>query len=120
MPQRYSTIDQEKLEMNHVLSKAVVSTMLAAGSLGLVAVATVPTAASAAVVASKAYKGTVKAVNLKKDIFTLTVGRKVYSVHYSVASKWTKGTTADLRAGRAVTVVGRLSGATITATSISA
>lgn len=80
--------------MNRTLSKAVVSTMLAVGS--------------------------VKTADVAKDTFTLKVGAKTYTVDFTAKTKWTKGTSKDLKAGASATVTGTLAGTVLKATSIKA
>jgi len=101
--------------MKKLLTRAAVSALLV-GSLGLATVAAVPAGASTT---SKMYSGKVKTADTKKDTFTLTVGTKTYTVVYTDMTKWTKGSAADLKAGASVSLVGKISGMKITASSIS-
>lgn len=104
--------------MKRIITKAVVSTMLAAGSLGIVAVATVPAGAASATVASKTFSGKVKSVDIAKDTFTLTSGAKTYTVAYKATTKFTKGSAKNLKVGVAVSVKGKLVKTVIEASSI--
>ncbi len=107
--------------MKKTLSRAVVSTMLAAGSLGLVTVVALPMeSASAATAAAKTYSGTVKTLDTAKDSFTIKSGSKVYTVDFTAKTKWTKLTSKTLKAADPVSVTGTLAGTVIKATSIKA
>ncbi|HUY17251.1 MAG TPA: hypothetical protein VMV11_06790 [Acidimicrobiales bacterium] len=105
--------------MKRIITKVVVSTMLAAGSLGVVAVATVPAGATAAA-ATNTFSGKVKTVDVAKDTFTLTSGAKTYTVAYKATTKFTKGSAKILKAGLTVSVKGKLVKAVIEASSIAA
>jgi len=106
--------------MKRIFAKAVVSTMLAVGSLGVVAVATVPAGAAPAAAASKTFGGKVKTVDIAKGTFTLTSGAKTYTVAYKATTKFTKGSAKNLKVGVAVSVTGKLVKAVIEASSIAA
>lgn len=109
--------------MNKIFTKALVPTLLLAGSLGASAIA-VATPANAATksktVAAKTYSGTVKSVTAGKDVFSLTAGKSVYTVDYTKMTKFTAGSTKSLKDGVKVSVTGKLSKSIITATSIKA
>lgn len=106
--------------MKKSLSKAVVSTMMAVGSIGFVAAVVPMTTASATTMVSKTYTGTVKTADVAKDTFTMTVGTKTYTVDYTSKTKWTVGTSKSIKAKLPVSVTGTLSGVTIKATTIKA
>ncbi|MHB8379954.1 MAG: hypothetical protein ACYDB2_08570 [Acidimicrobiales bacterium] len=106
--------------MKPIITKVAMSTMLAVGSLGMVAVATVPAGAASHTVAPRAFRGKVKTVDIAKDTFTLTLGAKTYTVAYKATTKFTKGSAKNLKAGVVVTVTGKLVKTVIEANSIAA
>jgi len=104
--------------MRKFIAKAAIPALLAVGSLGVgTAIAVVPAGAStppahkppaSALSATATYKGTVKSVEVSKDIFTLKVGSKSYAVFYRGAVKFTKGKASDIKANATITVKGNL------------
>ncbi|MGB8197399.1 MAG: hypothetical protein WCF25_10380 [Acidimicrobiales bacterium] len=106
--------------MRKLITRVVVPTLLATSTLGLgVAVLSAPAGATTAV-AAKSYAGKVKTTDVKKDTFTLTSGTKTYTVVYTAKTKWAAGTSADLKAGVAVSVTGTIAKTVIHASSIKA
>jgi hypothetical protein len=104
--------------MRKFITNGLFSTLLVIGALGAgTAIAAVPSAAStppthkpptSALSPTATYKGTVKAVEASKDVFTLKDGSKSYVVFYRGAVKFTKGKSSDIKIGAAVTVKGNL------------
>lgn len=107
-----------------IFTKALVPTLVLAGSLGASAVAAAPanaaTKSKAKPVAAKTYSGTIKAVTKGKDVFSLTSGKRNYTVDYSKMTKFTKGAPKDLKDGVKVSVTGKLTKSVLAATSIKA
>ncbi|MCU1363005.1 MAG: hypothetical protein JWM55_833 [Acidimicrobiaceae bacterium] len=54
------------------------------------------------------------------ESFSLSVGMKIYTVHYDSMTHWVMGSKKNLKKGALVTVTGTLSGTTITAAKLSA
>lgn len=117
--------DKEKKTMNKIFTKVVVPSMLAMSTLGIGAVvATMPaSAASTTAKAPVTLAGTVSKAQASKHTFWFTIGTKTDRVIYSSSTKFTKGTSASLVKGTAVTVTGSYVGKSTSvfkATSISA
>ncbi len=111
--------------MNKLVTRALVSTLLTASSLGLAVAVTAPAGAAAKAhkakpAVTKSYGGKVKSADVKKDTFTLVSGSKTYVVDFTSATKFSKGTPTDLKTGVAVVVTGKLVKTTIEATAIKA
>ena len=112
--------------MNNKFAKVVLPAVLAVGSLGLGALATVPAGASTkaphTTSATASLTGKVARSNVAKGMFWLKVGSKTYRVNFTSATKFTKGTSTSLVKGAAVTVSGKYVGksSVIAASSISA
>lgn len=106
--------------MKRFITKAIVSTMLVTGSLGMIAATTIPAGATTTATALKTLRGKVKTADTAKYTFTLTSGAKTYTVHYKAKTKFAKGSAVDLKAGVAVSVTGKLVKTVIEASSISA
>jgi hypothetical protein len=112
--------------MKRPITRLVLPATLALGSLGLglLAVATPATAASASHAAmDKTWHGKITKLDAKMgttEAFTMTVDMKVYVVHYDAMTHWVMGTAKNIKVGALVTVTGTLSGTTIAAAKLSA
>ena len=116
----------ERNHMKRPITRLVLPATLALGSLGLglLAVATPATAASASHAAmDKTWHGKITKLDAKMgttEAFTMTVDMKVYVVHYDAMTHWVMGTAKNIKVGALVTVTGTLSGTTIAAAKLSA
>ncbi|MGA7833867.1 MAG: hypothetical protein WCA31_01520 [Acidimicrobiales bacterium] len=110
--------------MKKTFRSAVASLAVVTGSFGAVAVAFAAQAnpASASTMMSHSWHGTVEKVNAKmgtEESFTLKVGTKTYKVDYTTMTKFTMGSSKDVKAGAMMSVTGTLSGSTIKASKLS-
>jgi hypothetical protein len=116
----------ERIHMMRMITRLVVPSMLALGSVGLGFVAAGPANAAStshATTATKTWHGKVVKLDAKMgmtEAFTMTVGTKTFVVHYDSMTHWVMGTAKDIKIGVLVTVTGTLNGATIAAARLSA
>jgi hypothetical protein len=110
--------------MNKTLRSTVASLAVLAGSFGVMATtfAVQANTASASTMVTHSWHGTVEKVNAKmgtEESFTLKVGMKTYKVDYTTMTKFTMGSSMDVKAGAMISVTGTLSGSTIKASKLS-
>ena len=110
--------------MKKTLRSSAASLVIAAGSLGLAATSlAVPTgSASASAMMKHSWHGTVEKVNAKMgsdESFALKVGKKTYKVEYTSMTRFTMGSSKDVRTMAMITVTGTVSGSVIHATKLS-
>ena len=116
--------------MKNLLAKSVLPAAVLAGSLGLGVVVATPSGASThhtnnsgshhAAPKTQTWSGKVKKANTSKHTFSLVVSSKTYAVVYTSKTKFTKGSSSDIKPGASVSVTGALAKSVIAATSISA
>ena len=110
--------------MKKTLRSTIASLTVLAGSLGAVATtfAVQANTASASTMMAHSWHGTVEKVNAKmgtQESFTLKVGMKIYKVDYTTMTKFTMGSSKNVKAGAMISVTGTLSGSTIHASKLS-
>ncbi|MFY9783724.1 MAG: hypothetical protein WAK12_09360 [Acidimicrobiales bacterium] len=112
--------------MKRLIPSCVLPVALLFGALGVGVIATTPAYAaprSHATTGTKTWHGKVDKLNATMgttESFSLTVGMKIYTVHYDSMTHWVMGSKKNLKKGALVTVTGTLSGTTITAGKLSA
>jgi hypothetical protein len=113
--------------MKRLITRLVLPATLALGTFGLSlgALASPATAAQTnhATMATKTWHGKIVKLDAKMgttEAFSMTVGKKVYVVHYDSMTHWVMGTAKNIKVGALVTVTGTLSGKTIAAAKLDA
>jgi hypothetical protein len=113
--------------MKRSIARLALPATLAIGTLGFgLGVLTTPATAAQvarATMAAKSWHGKIVKLDAKMgttEAFSMTVGKKVYVVHYDSMTHWVMGTAKNIKVGALVTVTGTLSGTTIAAAKLSA